>query len=227
MSIAHKHFYVATLQVVAVLSGLMPAAWSGEAKGWVLKQSSQMPGNQVAFICPKGMKVESLNYMTIVCPPNFSTFLYNKRSKIYAETTYAQLQAEFSNRKHGQNDVRAGATGTVAGLKSRQYFVDKTQHGRKWTRAEFWTTGEIKVPEQLTEYWCRLCEIPAGYGVPLRVIRLHKDKRKGTTMLDTVSAQRAPISSSTFKCLTGYKQVADKMSVMMGETGLEEDLLLK
>lgn len=208
---------IASLLVMIILAAHCGEALAAQPNGWLLRQSSRIAGNQVTYICPTGMKVDSLTYTTIVLAPKFTTTVYNKESKCYLARTYQELKSRLTRKtpSSATSDVRKGKLGMIAGLSATQFFLDKMKHGKKRTKIEFWVANDFALPTELLEYWAKTCEIPSGYGLPLRVVRFHNDGRT-STLLNTVSCTRTAVSPSSWKAPTGYKQVRDEMSVLTG-----------
>lgn len=204
--------------LIPALAGTMSSAPAAQPNGWLLHQTTSIQGNQVAYLSTTAMKTESLSYTTIVRAPKYTTSLYNNRTKCYLTKTYTEWKQRLSSAKHAATrlDVRQGKSGTIAGLRARQIFLDKTKSGHRTKHFEFWVTKEIGIPQQFVECCASLCEVPAEYGLPLRVIRTRQDGGK-TIVLDTQSCKRTVIPPSTWQGPEGYKRVSDEVTVMMGD----------
>jgi len=185
---------------------------------WVLQQTGDVEGKQVAYLSSSGMKVESISYSMLVLPPKFSIMFYSNRSKCYFTSTYEELKARLFRKASStaSDTVRPGRTGKIAGLTARQYFLDTA----KGKHIEFWTTRDILVPKQFVEYSATICEVPAAYGFPLRIIKTKGDGAK-SKRLETLSCQRTVVPASTWSAPIGYKKVKDEMSVLVGDTSAD------
>lgn len=211
-----------------------------------LYQTSQMSGDQVAYISPEGAKVENrqLGIVSVVKSPDWKVVVYSPKGKIYCEAT----MEEWTKRHQDQADAmeglgkamgetsspyRKGATATIAGLNATQY-IEKTKSdgtvgdSGESSQCELWYTEDIPTPEPAFKIMHKKRYGLPGKGVLLRMVTTSHGKK--LVALDTVKCDRSPIPSSTFDIPSGYKRVANEMEVVYGHgagsafTGLFKEL---
>jgi hypothetical protein len=201
------------------LCGTFPGQYSqaAPATGWRLEQQSDYSGRQTMIVSPAGIRADSLDYATIIVPPDYKAALYNHRTRLCYLSTAKKLAEKYRLKPEAVYQVVRGGSQKIAGLQATQYFGDKRSAAKISRRKlEFWVTQDLAVPQKAYAYWAALSGIPSGYGLPLRVIKYQKGGRR-TLILDTVSCRQVQITPDTFKGVAGYRPVDDEMSLILGE----------
>jgi hypothetical protein len=128
----------------------------------------------------------------------------------------------------------------IAGLDSTVYECGyKDSRGVLDPTGLFWATRQIRLSRELAAACCYVTDTPAGYGLPLKMVRLDfpghvqgglpfdrakmKYTKKPVLILETVLARKIASKPQDLKVPAGYEPVANEMVLASKKPGTAKD----
>lgn len=201
----------------------MPAGYSAHRyKGWIIQQRSDQGGRSELFICADGIRITSKLMSCIVQAPKFDAVIFNEQTRRYVQMPYVQwLKRYDTGRKRVLKETPE--TAEIAGLMSRKYIQTSSKSQSK--RQEIWTTRQLKISPALSDFVLRTIKMPAGLGLPVRMVYLYKD-RPPRVEFDTLSVKETRVPPAAFTLPKGYKKVDNEMELWLDTEDFGADALL-
>lgn len=113
--------------------------------------------------------------------PDFDTFkVFNPENKSYIQTSVAAFAQQWAPSIQYKPLKKVGEN-KILGLDCQRFEGEAFQKG---ATIDGWYTNSIAIDKKLAASFCKICGLPPGYGVPVKV--LIKD-RKGATLLFELS----------------------------------------
>jgi hypothetical protein len=216
----HSLFLCVVAVAVAFFGAACGAALAQE-DGWLLQQNTTYSGAQSIYISPtRGGKLNTKGFSTYIAAPAWQVIMTNDRARSYCSMSFDEWTKKFGKEHLAPNSytIRRGATGTIAGMRTVQYFVDqKLPDGRMAPTFEFWMCHDITLPSHLNYAATKLAGIPNIQGIALRVIRYNYRTGGRSTTVDTTSCQRVKIAANMLSPPPGFQRVADEMDLVMAD----------
>jgi hypothetical protein len=98
--------------------------------------------------------------------PNFDLFrVFNPENKAYIQTTVTAYAQQWAPSIKYPKLAKVG-TGKMMGFNSQHFQGNAYREG---LIVDAWYTNDIQVNRGLSDSFCRLCGLPPGYGMPVRV----------------------------------------------------------
>lgn len=183
-----------------------------KANGWIFDIRSDRGGHQTLYISDRGVRFKYKTFTAVLKSPQFDATIFSDTTRKYTTIPY-----ELWRKRYGSRNRRlfkpVNKKGKVAGLNARVF--QSPTHNRGELK-EFWMTGDLKVPEQLTLFVSEILDVPPSSGLPLRILLL----RRGQVPIvnwDVVSCKRQVIGDDKFTVPRGFKKVSSEMELFMKE----------
>lgn len=206
------------IALVLLLSFCPPLPLQAAASGWFMQQKSDKSGRAEVWISPEGIKISSQLVSAIVKAPKYNAVLFNERTKRYFDVPYEDWSGRYKQNKRSINGPLASAK--IAGLNSKKYVCPPGKKNRHKTQ-EIWTTADLAISRQLTDFVLHNFGLPAGLGLPLKVVSVYDNKTSRVDM-DTVSVKKTSISPSVFQIPKGFKKVDNEMELLLNTDSSDE-----
>ena len=180
-------------------------------------------------------------------PPVKTVLMFNDKNRCFYEQPTELLNQKVYHHNHlmqksGRKLIVLEKEKTkMAGLNATRFVCGyKDRSGIFDPMGEFWTTNEIKLPSELMRVTCLLTDVPAGYGLPLKMVRLDDKARKTgvaasreyvrdgktiqfrkvkVTLLETVTAKELPSVGSRLKMPSAYEPVSNEVLLLTKKPG--------
>ena len=200
-------------------------------KGWRLQQTSDFYGDQVAYISPEVIVIETkkLGIKLFMTAPDYHITGINYGSKSYARLSQAECKSELLLSNHAQSFVhKKFGKDTVAGVATDKYVLENKERpsvkksvpastiGGKTYNTVFWVAPQIKVPMKLADMMMSMMQLPHGLGLPMRMMQY---SGKGTEIitLDTRKVEKVTFPADLLTIPKGYTKVKDEMTLMFSD----------
>ncbi|CAN5677741.1 hypothetical protein BH10CYA1_BH10CYA1_65090 [soil metagenome] len=178
------------------------------------------------------MQFEKLGLTVVATAPIWTSFVYNESNKRYMKLSRDQWKnSKFLEglMKHRKRSPELGKTEhthmkkVIGGLHASQILVrSKNQNGALETSSEIWLTSEVNVPTQFKQFLRMALGISENFsGTPLQILVAPRDLATKqphlTQALAAYKVVRVPLVVDPFKKLSGYKEVANELSLMIDD----------
>jgi hypothetical protein len=202
-----------------------------EEVGWEIEYSSSFAGLVNLKFCDQGleMKLEKIHLRILGAAPKWTCFVYNDLNKRYLCMTDSQWKNKFSDRilkYHSAAPLKATAVfthkaETIDGLKASQIFLQKkNSNGDMENISEIWISPQLSAPPQFKELMNMSLDLPKDFmGTPLRVSTIAKAPVgfRSFQVLSAYKVRKINMDAADFRPLSGYKEVKEPTSLMLGE----------
>lgn len=201
----------------------LPAAAAGEA-GFECRQFSDYEGNVTIKFANSAARIDAGGLYTLILLKDQTALIYNHKNKTYCQSPRRKLSALFgSGKEYASNQTRKGRSGIVAGMKASEYICRSySPQGKLAYTTEFWTCRNVAVPAGYVDDYAMICDVPRGYGIPLRAVRDTGGKKVKT--IDTLSMRKMIFPPQIFQPLKGYRKVDDEMDMLIDSGSKGDDL---
>lgn len=183
-----------------------------KANGWIFDIRSDRGGHQTLYISDRGVRFKYKTFTAVLKSPQFDATIFSTVTRKYTTIPY-----EVWRKRYGSRNRRVfqpvNKKGKVAGLNARVF--QSPTHNRGELK-EFWMTGDLKVPEQLTLFVSEILNVPPSSGLPLKILLL----RRGQIPIvnwDVITCKRQVIGDDIFTVPKGFKKVSSEMELFMKE----------
>lgn len=217
---------------IACLLALICQLPSFALKGWKLHQTSDFYGDQVTYVSPEMIVIETkkMGIKLFMTAPDFNITGVNYGSKSYARLSSSECKSEllgnarsqhFAHKKFGR-DVVAGMNTIKYGVENSERPTVKTLvpastiDGKTYNTL-FWAATDIKIPVQFTDMMSSMMQVPHGLGVPMRMMQ-YTGKGTEIVSLDTKKAELVTIPADLTVIPKGYVKVKDEMSLLFSDS---------
>ncbi|HEY9777361.1 MAG TPA: hypothetical protein V6C81_26600 [Planktothrix sp.] len=183
-------------------------------------QRSSFSGQQHCYLCKKGVRIESTLIDTIIDFDKGTVTMFKDSLKSYCTMTYDQWKGQFAQNKNKlkkEREIKKGITAKISGVEAVQYLLLNKDRTEKHLSEEYWTASPKEIPAKFTAPLSELVGLPPELGVPLRVTQRKRDGRT-LNVLETLKVTRSTFGPKLLQCPSGYKQVKDAVSLVLGES---------
>ncbi|HEY9758275.1 MAG TPA: hypothetical protein V6C97_24125 [Oculatellaceae cyanobacterium] len=207
------------------------AAVAKNLDGWEVEYDSSFAGFVDLKFCDQGlmMKLDKIHLTVLGSAPSWTCFVYNDMSKRYLTMTASQWKDKFAERilkYHSAAPEKTTAVfsqkvETIDGLQASQIFLQrKNAQGDMENTSEVWISKELSAPPQFKELMNLSLDLPKDFiGTPLRVSTIQKAPVgfRSFQVLSAYRVRKINVSADDFKPLSGYKEVKDATSLVIGD----------
>lgn len=202
----------------------------GKQSGLVMDVSSEYFGPSIIHVSKDGIRINSkkLGIVIVSHAPSWSVVAFNERSKSYYEATFDEWKkrvAARSGMKHGKQEIVQTGMTKICGQKAKIYrWTDwYSRGGRKKINplvTDLYAMQSVLVPKQAAAVIASASDLPADFGLPMRIARSQKGM-KSATVLDTLKCKETAIEKTMFVQPKGFKRVTSEVALIM-ESGDDE-----
>ncbi len=206
-------------------------AIANQLNGWEIEYDSSFAGFVDLKFCDQGlmMKLDKIHLTVLGSAPSWTCFVYNDISKRYLTMTASQWKTKFAERILKYHSAAPEKTTAVFskkveiidGLQASQIFLQKkNMKGDMENSSEVWISKELSAPPQFKELMNLSLDLPKDFmGTPLRVSTIEKTPTsfRSFQVLSAYRVHKINVSADDFKPLSGYKEVKDATSLVIGD----------
>jgi hypothetical protein len=192
-------------------------------QGWVLNLTSEMAG-KMSIIWNKDalrMTFHKSGLVAIIKGPRWKVQFFSNLTKKYCEYSFEEFRAKFGQRRAAPFNkvIACNKTARIVGLKASEYICARADKSGEidWSeKSEEWITKDLHMPGPTSTILSETAALPKSYGLPIRIIR-YRNNLRASRAIDAVSYGRIAIKPDDFIVPSGYRRVADEVSVIMEE----------
>lgn len=202
----------------------------GKMEVWEVKQASKMVGAVSCLISKDAVRLraDKMGITWIFRAPKWEAYLYNTETKNYCSFPYevwkdraffmpsgnkaSKAKSELQQMKMS----KSGKKQKIGGVECYELVISR-QTGEKY--GEIWMASDIPAPKQFSQMIGSLVMVPINKesGAPMKVAIFQAKAGKIVPALDTTSAVKTTVDSSTFDPMKGYNKVKDEMALLFAE----------
>ncbi len=154
--------------------------------------------------------------------PNFDLFkVFNPENKSYIQTSVSQYSMQWASSMKYPELKRIGS-GKLLNLRCLHYVGQSIRPG---TTIDAWFTQDIPMEKGLSNSFCKLCGVPIGYGVPVKVQLKHP--RSTETLFELLKIGKTQVVIETLLVPRSYRCIKDQALFFFSDedgsnTGIDE-----
>lgn len=226
------------LAVLAFGLALLPCADAAATKqaGLVLEMESTFFGASTIKVSKDGIRIDSkkLGLVIVSHAPSWSVIAFNEKTKAYYEATQEEWRKRLASRTSSKQanrmkqDIKQTGTSKVAGQNTKIYrwsdFYTKGGGSKKLnpTITDFYASQSSLIPKQAAGVLASSSDLPAEFGLPLKITREEKGTKK-LTLLNTTKCVESPLDKTIFFQPKGFKRVSSEVALIM-DTGDDDEM---
>jgi hypothetical protein len=196
-----------------------------KSQGRILTLTSELAGKMSVVWNEDALRItfHKSGLVAIIKRPSWRVQFFSNLTKKYCDYSFEEFRVKFGQSKHRLSPfnriIACNKTARIAGLNASEYLCARADKTGKidWSeKSEEWITKDLHMPGPTSTILAETAALPKNYGVPIRIIR-YRNYAPASQTIDTIGYHQIALKPDTFTLPSGYRRVADEVSVIMEE----------